>query len=82
MIENVRGLLNPRFDVFRQAYIASLDQLGYHAEWRLLNASNFGVPQLRPRLIFVALKKQIWRYFAWPEPIFNDRRRSAKRLAI
>jgi DNA (cytosine-5)-methyltransferase 1 len=66
MLENVRGLLDSVFDEYRAKIISDLKKLGYVAEWRLLNASDFGVPQLRPRVVFVALKKNITEYFSWP----------------
>ena len=66
MLENVRGLLDSAFDEYRAKIIADLKKLGYVAEWHLLNASDFGVPQLRPRVIFVALKKGAAEYFNWP----------------
>lgn len=66
MLENVRGLLDSVFDDYRAKIISDLKNLGYTAEWRLLNASDFGVPQLRPRVIFVALKSDAARFFSWP----------------
>ena len=66
MLENVRGLLDSVFDEYRAKIISDLKKLGYIAEWRLLNASDFGVPQLRPRVVFVALKKGAAEYFNWP----------------
>jgi DNA (cytosine-5)-methyltransferase 1 len=66
MLENVRGLLDSVFDDYRAKIITDLKKLGYMAEWRLLNASDFGVPQLRPRVVFVALKSAAARYFNWP----------------
>lgn len=66
MLENVRGLLDSVFDEYRAKIISDLKKLGYVAEWRLLNASDFGVPQLRPRVVFVALKSNAAQYFNWP----------------
>lgn len=66
MLENVRGLLDSVFDDYRAKIISDLRKLGYVAEWRLLNASDFGVPQLRPRVVFVALKKGATDCFTWP----------------
>lgn len=68
MLENVRGLLDAVFDEYRTKIVASLKKLGYHAEWRLLNASDFGVPQLRPRVVFVALQDDAAAHFEWPTP--------------
>ena len=67
MLENVRGLLDTVFDDYRARLIADLGKLGYAAEWRLLNASDYGVPQLRPRVIFVALRKDAAPFFCWPQ---------------
>lgn len=67
MLENVRGLLDPRFEDYRNSVLAVLNKLGYEAEWKLLQASDFGVPQLRPRSILVGLKRDIARHFSWPE---------------
>ena len=71
MLENVRGFLDSVFDEYRAKLISDLKKLGYIAEWRLLNASDFGVPQLRPRVVFVALKKDIANYFSWPSPLIS-----------
>lgn len=66
MIENVRGFLSAVFDDYRTLLKSQLDQLGYHTEWRLLNASDFGVPQLRPRVVIVAIRKDLADVFDWP----------------
>lgn len=67
LLENVRGLSMPRFAGYRQAVLDRLDEFGYSADWRLLEAKDYGVPQLRPRFILVALKKEFAPYFSWPE---------------
>jgi DNA (cytosine-5)-methyltransferase 1 len=67
MLENVRGLNDARFGGYRQAVIDEFDALGYRAEWQLLEARNFGIPQLRPRMVLVALQKDYADYFEWPE---------------
>ena len=67
LLENVRGLLNPKFEDYRNEIIGTLENLGYKTDWQLLNASEFGVSQLRPRAILVALKKEYFNYFKWPE---------------
>jgi DNA (cytosine-5)-methyltransferase 1 len=68
MLENVRGILDSVFDEYRAKLVSDLKRMGYLAEWRLLNASDFGVPQLRPRVVFVALKKGTSEFFRWPTP--------------
>jgi DNA (cytosine-5)-methyltransferase 1 len=68
LLENVRGLSLPRFAAYRQHVLDRLAELGYVADWRLLHASDFGVPQLRPRFVLVAMRPEDFGYFAWPEP--------------
>ena len=68
MLENVRGLLSPRFDAYRARVIDEpLGKLGLIPRWRLLQASDFGVPQLRPRAILVALDEKASQRFEWPD---------------
>lgn len=66
MIENVRGLLGTVFTDYRDLITAQLKKLGYVAEWQLLNASDFGVPQLRPRALFIAIRQDISEKYSWP----------------
>jgi DNA (cytosine-5)-methyltransferase 1 len=72
MLENVRGLSLPRFAAYRQHVLDRLAEFGYAADWRLLHASDYGVPQLRPRFVLVAMKPADFAYFAWPEPRPGD----------
>ena len=68
MLENVRGLLDSSFDEYRAKIIRTLKRLDYAVNWRLLNASDYGVSQLRPRVVFIAIQKKIAPYFSWPNP--------------
>nr|WP_044200402.1 DNA cytosine methyltransferase [Oscillochloris trichoides] len=69
MIENVRGILDAIFEDYRRYIANELHKLGYQTGWRLLNASDFGVPQLRPRVVFVAIRKELYENFSWPAGI-------------
>ena len=68
MIENVRGLLSKKFEPYRVRILKRLVRLGYEADWELLEAADFGVPQLRPRSILVAMRPDAWKSFKWPTP--------------
>ncbi len=68
MLENVRGFAGRRFDRYRDALRRDLWDLGYVVDWRVLNASDYGVPQLRPRWILVALERSLETGFSWPSP--------------
>jgi len=52
-LENVKGLLNhDRGDTF-EVILRSLDEIGYDAEWQVLNSKHFGVPQNRERVFII-----------------------------
>ncbi|MFE2556921.1 DNA cytosine methyltransferase [Streptomyces sp. NPDC059352] len=90
MIENVRGILDPKFSDYRDYIQAKLEGgtyrgedgsvvsekgLGYEVRhWGLLEASKFGVPQLRPRAILVAFRKDVLRdvKYEWPAPTHEE----------
>lgn len=67
MFENVRGMLDSTFLAYRTWIERELSSVGYLVDWRLLNASDFGVPQLRPRVVMVALKEEDAARFSWPD---------------
>ena len=71
MLENVRGLSAARFDSYRDQVLARLRKLEYETNWEVLNACDFGVPQLRPRFILVAMKASAYKYFKWPDVLKN-----------
>ncbi|MDP3377051.1 MAG: DNA cytosine methyltransferase [Brevundimonas sp.] len=69
LLENVRGLMGAVFQDYRNHIARDVAKMGYWTGWRLLNASDFGVPQLRPRVAFVALAKGLEDAFDWPAPL-------------
>jgi DNA (cytosine-5)-methyltransferase 1 len=72
MIENVRGFLDAVFEDYRRSLKEQLNAMGYKVSWRLLNASDFGVPQLRPRVAIVGIRQAFADKFEWPEPNTSD----------
>ncbi len=69
MLENVRGLQDPKFDEYRSYIEKSFAQLGYRIFWSLVNSSDFGVPQLRPRMILVGIREDFYHGdFCFPSP--------------
>ena len=66
MIENVRGILDAVFEDYRRSFVGNEALRGYTCSWNLLNASDFGVPQLRPRVVFVAIRDEYAEHFHWP----------------
>ena len=69
MLENVRGFLGATFEDYREHLKTRLEKMGYRVDLRLLNASDYGVPQLRPRVVIVALREEDFNNFSWPTGI-------------
>lgn len=69
MLENVRGFLDPEFEGYRKRLFGQFRKLGYKTDIKLLQASDYGVPQLRPRVVIVALRSDDADHFAWPEKL-------------
>lgn len=71
IIENVPGLLNLYGGKAKKEIIRLCDEMGYTCNPKLLFAPDYGVPQIRKRVFFVALKKEFGK-FEFPEPILKD----------
>ena len=67
MLENVRGFLDPIFNEYRENIIESISSLGFKVQIKLLKANDYGVPQLRPRIVIVGIRNDISREFHYPE---------------
>ena len=52
-LENVKGLLNHNGGDTFETILSALDELGYDAEWQVLNSKDFGVPQNRERVFII-----------------------------
>lgn len=68
MLENVRGFMDAVFHDYRQKLKRQLKKMGYSfVDWHLYNASDFGVSQLRPRVVIVAVRDEFADKFEWPK---------------
>ena len=72
MLENVRGFLDPKFSEYREQILTEIKDLGYNVQIKLLNASDYGVPQLRPRVIIVGIRNDITNSFTYPKAQNDD----------
>lgn len=59
LLENVKGLVNHDKGNSLKIILKSLDEAGYYVEWKVLNSIYFGVPQMRERIYFVGIKKDL-----------------------
>ncbi len=60
LIENVRQMLQHRDGAIAKEIVRRLKRLGYVAEARILNAAEYGVPQLRQRAFFVCVREDLF----------------------
>ncbi|MEL7739068.1 DNA cytosine methyltransferase [Citromicrobium bathyomarinum] len=74
IMENVPGLLGHRGREHLRRFEALLAHAGYETTQRILDASDFGVPQMRKRVFVVGWPKSIGVRFEYPEPISSDPR--------
>ncbi len=66
LMENVSGLVSPKFSAYLDMWVEKLRDLGYGVTLMLLNAADYGVPQKRMRVFVVGIAEGI--NFAFPGP--------------
>jgi DNA (cytosine-5)-methyltransferase 1 len=69
LMENVRGLLTYRKGYFRQLIAESFEEAGYHVTSQVLCAADYGVPQLRHRIVFIGTRLDVAPSFPAPTHI-------------
>lgn len=67
--ENVEGLLTMNHGKTIKEIVAAFEEIGYSMDFRLLTAADYGVPQMRNRVIFVANRIGVQNLF--PAPILS-----------
>jgi len=73
VFENVKGLLSTNYIDGRNLVVVIIEDLdnmngiGYHVKHCLMNASDYGVPQNRQRVVFVGVRKDLGKEFAFPD---------------
>lgn len=80
--ENVRGLLTLNGGEAIQIIIKDFEKLGYHVVYKLLTAANYGVPQIRERVIIVGTRKDKLPPFEHPKPILDEKNWVSLKQAI
>lgn len=70
--ENVKGMLTlGKGEVFRQIK-QDFEAAGYHVYHKLVNARDYGVPQLRERVFLVGVREDLNFEYQFPEPTHGD----------
>lgn len=73
ILENVKGLVNHEGGKTLKVILEELDKAGYKVYHRVLNSLDYGVPQMRERIYFVGIRKDLvnGNNFEWPKPVFS-----------
>lgn len=66
--ENVKNLLSKKHRHNFDAYLEAMERLGYHSQYQVLNAKDYGVPQNRERVFTVSIRNDLNADFKFPEP--------------
>lgn len=69
LLENVAGIITRKHRAFFEELIRLFEEAGYNVTWKLINAWEYGVPQLRKRIFAVGIRKDLGKTFVFPEPI-------------
>jgi DNA (cytosine-5)-methyltransferase 1 len=72
VLENVSTLRSAAAGAFSERIAEAIARSGYSVESRVLNAADFGVPQMRRRVFFIGLRRG--RRIRWPEPTHGEGR--------
>ncbi len=74
--ENVKGILSANNSKAFPMIIKEFRDAGYHVIYKLLNASDYGVPQKRERVIIMGfLKEEDYRVFRFPAKVKSEERK-------
>lgn len=71
ILENVKGLVNHEGGKTLKIILEELDKAGYKVYHRVLNSLDYGVPQMRERIYFVGIRKDLinGHSFEWPKSV-------------
>lgn len=68
LAENVKGILSLGNGTVIKAILNDFKDAGYDVKYKLLNAADYGVPQIRQRVIIVGIRKDLNLKFEYPNP--------------
>lgn len=72
LLENVKGLVTHDKGKTIKIIIEELNRVGYDVTYKVLTSLDYGVPQMRQRVYFVGIRKDLGipiSNYVWPQPI-------------
>jgi len=76
VLENVTYLDSPRGRHILEDYVRTMESMGYVVARHDLNSADFGVPQLRHRILVVAVSEAVAPFYREPKPVSGTRWRT------
>lgn len=74
VFENVKGMISKKHKPYFDGFLDELRAIGYSIHYKVLNAFEYGVPQVRERLIVVGIRNDIKDTFTYPEVLDSELR--------
>lgn len=71
LMENVRGLLSANNGLVKDAITAEFEKIGYNVKHEVICAADYGVPQMRYRVLFLGVRKKLKIAPTFPEKMFT-----------
>lgn len=72
LLENVKGLVTHDKGKTIKTILNELNSIGYDVTFKVLNSIEFGVPQMRQRVYFIGVRRDLNKKisnFKWPDPV-------------
>ncbi len=82
ILENVPSILKINGGEVKREILQSLESIGYKTNYVLLNSGDFGVPQARKRIFFIAIRKDLPLTFNYPLPLPFTAQKSVKEILM
>lgn len=74
--ENVDGLLSRKTsdgENYIDVIVSEFNDIGYNVTYKVCHTVQYGVPQLRKRLVYVGVRKDLKKEYIFPEPLNNGK---------
>lgn len=76
IVENVNGMTRKNFSHLLEDQRHTFESIGYDVKYTVLNAADFGVPQLRKRIFIVGTRKDLKANYTFPTPTHGETNQS------
>lgn len=76
VLENVKGLISKKNISFFNSLISAFEESGYKVNWKLINMYDYGIPQMRERVIAVGVRNDLHKEFVFPDPLPETSRKN------